>query len=170
MTFTPTPPDDLPSPAEYFDHQVAQAQVEASLLWHQQVFNASVLASISDLYSRIPGSGAGTARGVWHWTNNVLSAPPGSLHIDVLGATNRRVHVTKSDANMIVPDLSGVGPGDPLILMDSPGGQVTAFRQYTVSSPLVGAGMWWEFDAVRVAIFGSQDTPAEGTLVSLLLG
>jgi hypothetical protein len=171
MTFTPTPHSDLPTPEQYYDHEVAQAQVEASILADQQTFNASVLASIADLYARIPAGGAGTQRGVWHWADSILTAGSGSLHIDILGDTNRRVHVSKVDADGLTLQVAGLGVGDPLVLMDDPDTPpVTAFRQYVISSALVGVGSWWQFDATRVAIFGSQDTPTEGTRISLLFG
>ena len=169
MTFTPTPPGDLPTPEELYDRGVQLFQAMSSYLAIQQEQNASVLASIADIYSRLPATSNGDS-GVWEWSNS-MPVPAGSVHISILGDTNRTIELSESDADGTVHSFAGVAIGDSIVLTDDPTTPpATAFRQYVVSAVDYSPMSWVKIDAVRVAIFGSQDTPTPGTRLRLLLG
>jgi hypothetical protein len=169
MTFTPTPPDDLPTPEQLYDRGVVLFQAMSSYLAIQQEQNASVLASIADIYSRLPATSGGDS-GVWEWTN-ALPVPAGGIFISVLGETNRTIELSDSDADGTAHTFAGVHIGDTIVLTDDPATPpATAFRQYVVSAVDHSPASWVKIDAVRVAIFGSQDTPTAGTRLRLLLG
>ena len=146
-------------------------QGTASYLAAQQQQNASVLASITDLYSRLPATSGGDA-GVWEWTTS-MPVEPGGVHIEVLGETNRKIQLSLTDVDDTLHDLSGLDVGDTIVLTDDPDTPpVTAFRQYVVGGRPVypPTAQWITINAVRVAIFGSQDTPTPGTRLRLILG
>lgn len=169
MTFTPTPPADLPTPEYLFDRGVELMQGMASYLAAQAEQNASVLASIADLYSRLPAASGGDS-GVWEWSTQ-MPVPAGGVHISVLGETNRTIELSESDADGTFHSFAGVAIGDTIVLTDDPATPpATAFRQYVVSAVDHSPMSWVKIDAVRVAIFGSQDTPTAGTRLRLLLG
>lgn len=138
-----------------------------NLLLAQQTLNNSLLASIADLYSKVGGD---LAEGIWAWTD-FAQAGEGQIHVAVLSGNER--HFSLSDTDEDGQDFSalpGVDPGTTVVLYDEPGGQVTAFRQYVIATtPQFSAGRW-DFDAVRVATFGSQDIPLSGTSIKVLIG
>ncbi len=168
MTFTPTPPTNLPTPAQVYEDGVEMAQVAASLYAAQETFNTSVLASIADLYSRLP-AGSEEESGIWEWSTS-LPIGTGQVFIAVLGATNRSIEISRTDADGVLRSFAGLDIGDTVVLMDDPSSPpVTAFRQYVVSAVTLHPA-WVHIEAARVAIFGSQDTPTPGTRLRLLLG
>lgn len=169
MTFTPTPPADLPTPEYLYDRGIELMQGMASYLAAQAQQNASVLASIADIYSRLPATSTGDS-GVWAWSTS-MPVQAGQVHIAVLGETNRTIELSESDADGTFHSFTALSPGDTIVLTDDPATPpATAFRQYVISAVDHSPLNWVKIDAVRVAIFGNQDTPAAGTRLRLLLG
>jgi len=167
MTFTPTPKDDLPSIPDLHEFGARYNQWVASYLHWQQETNAGVMASIADLYARAGGL---ITSGSWIWADD--AAAIGTFHVALGAGVNERiVSLSRHDSTSAPIFLGGFGPGRYMVLMDDPAyPPVTAFRQYVCTSPLSDHGDWWQFNAVRVATFGVQDIPADGTIIKLLFG
>ncbi len=169
MTFTPTPPDDLPTPEQMYEKWVELAQLNASFLAAQQATNSSLLASIADLYTKVGGN---AAAGTWLWKDSVGGVTQGDFHVEVLTGNARRFTVSALDADARPVSLAALQPGSTLVLMDDPvSPPVTAFRQYVLVSPPVAIGNGpFVFNVTRVAIYGPQDFPTVGTPIRLLFG
>jgi len=138
-----------------------------NMLQTQQQTNAGLLGSIADLYTKVGGQALSSE---WIWTDEI-EATSGQFNIQVLSGNDREIGISTTDADGTEQNLGSIVPGSSLVMMDSPGGPVTAFRQYTVvaSPALLGADLW-SFAAVRVATFGAQDIPSDGTRIRLLFG
>lgn len=164
MTFTPIPPQNLITIAALYERLDEFNQNLLSYLTEQQATNAGLLASVSDLYTRIGGRIYG---GQWIWEDDAQAA--GSFHVALGTGLGRRVSLNRIDADGNPVHLGGFGPGSHLVLMDDASSSpVTAFRQYVAASSLLDHGDWWTFDATRVATFGVQDIPADGNRITLL--
>lgn len=144
------------------DDIAAGQQALLSLLQAQQSTNESLLSAIADLYSRLGG-----IEGRWAWTDTQIV--PGTFHVAITSGAERSFTLATTDADGLQPDLDQIRPGAGLALMDDPGGPVTAFRSYIIATtPAVSNGTW-VFGATRIATFGSQDIPTDGTLIKLIL-
>jgi hypothetical protein len=167
MTFVPTPKTDLPTIADLHEFGARYDQWMASYLYWQQETNVGVMAALADLYVKVGGY---IRAGYWVWADDAARA--GTFHVAIgSGVDARTVKLSRIDADGNPVTLGGFVPGKTMVLMDDPAAPpVTAFRQYVVSSGLVDHGDWWQFDAVRVATFGRQDLPQDGTRIRLLFG
>jgi hypothetical protein len=167
MTFTPTPPDQLPTLAQLYDVHQGFDQILVSYLAKQETLNAGVLASISDLYQHVGGR---VVDSQWIWADDATAT--GTFHIALGAGENERiVSLNRHDADSDPITLGGFVPGSTMVLMDDPATPpVTAFRQYVCASRMTDHGDWWSFSAVRVATFGAQSIPSDGERISLLFG
>ena len=167
MTFIPLPKGDLiPLPQLDGAMSAVQAQVLSRLHWSEQADNWAA-AAIADLYDSQPGAG-----GDWMWSGAPFGSDPGigGLLITTASGTNRTIAFAKIDADGIVPSLSRLTQGSTLVLTDDPATPpITAFRQYVVVANPVDHGSWVSMQAIRVATFGTQNTPPVGSRVRLLI-
>lgn len=144
------------------DDIAAGQQALLDLLTAQQTQNQSLLAAIADLYARMGG-----IEGHWAWADATVMQ--GTFHVTVTTGEQRIFTVATTDADGNTPNLGTVRGGAGLALMDDPGGPVTAFRSYIVTSTPTSSGGVWTFGATRIAIFGTPDLPTDGTLIKLLI-
>lgn len=167
MTFVPTPKADL-VPLPQLDGAIAAVvQQVLSRLHHSEVDRDFLAAAVADLYASQGGGG-----GDWRWSGAPFGIDPGlgALLITVASGNNRTIAFSKTDADGVVPSLSRLTQGATLVLTDDPATPpTTAFRQYVVSANPVDHSTWVSMQAVRVATFGTQNTPPVGSRVRLLI-
>lgn len=167
MTFTPTPKADLQPLTDLYEGWNAFAQQILSRLWHAEQAADWAANAVADLYARLPGSG-----GSWTWAGTPGDENPGvgAMSIEVTAGNNRMIAVSKTDADGFQPSLLGLGQGSTVVLTDDTSTPpTTAFRQYVVTGEVESSGAWIGFPALRVATFGTQDTPPVGSRVRLLI-
>ena len=167
MTFIPTPKADLIPLPQLDGAIVAVTQQVLSRLHHAEQAADWAASAIADLYEDQPGGG-----GIWEWSGQPFGTDPGvgALLVTVASGSNRTIVFAKSDADGLTPSLDLLTQGSTLVLTDDPAAPpVTAFRQYVVASDPTDHGTWVSMLAVRVATFGTQDTPTVGTRVRLLI-
>lgn len=167
MTFAPTPKADLQPLSDLYEGWNSFAQQILSRLWHAEQAADWAANAIADLYAAQPGSG-----GFWSWSGQPVGSNPGggALLITVTTGSNRTVAFAKADANGGTPSLARLTQGATLVLTDDPATPpITAFRQYVVTSDPVDHGAWVSMLAIRMATFGTQNTPPVGSRVRLLI-
>jgi hypothetical protein len=162
VTFVPTPKADLQPLSDLYEGWNAFAQQILSRLWHAEQAADWAANAIADLYARLPGSG-----GVWEW-DTITGV--GKVNVAITVGNERLISVSRTDADGFQPSLIGLGQGSTVVLTDDPSTPpTTAFRQYVVAADPTSHGSWLSFPAVRVATFGTQDTPPVGSRVRLLV-
>lgn len=167
MTFVPTAKADLLSLSQLHDLQTALTQEVLSRLHHAEASADWAANAIADLYAAQPGGG-----GFWTWSSQPVGSNPGvgSLLVTVTTGNNRTITFAKTDADGVAPSLARLAQGSTLVLTDDPATPpITSFRQYVVASDPVDHGAWMSMLAVRMATFGTQNTPPVGGRVRLLI-
>ena len=167
MTFTPTPKGDLQPLTDLYEGWNAFAQQILSRLYHAEQASNWAATAIADIYGRLPGAG-----GSWLWSSSPFGTDPGDgkVLVTVASGNNRTIALSKTTADGAHLALEILGQGATLVLTDDPSTPpITAFRQYLVTAEPTDHGSWVSVLAVRVATFGTQDTPSVGTRVRLLL-
>ena len=165
MTWTPTPKADLEPLSSLHEAWTDLAQQVLSRLHHAEDAANWAATAVADLYDRLPGLSSS-----WWWSPVVAGNPgAGQVYIAVISGNERRVTLSKIDREGALRALDLL-PGGTLVLTDDPTTPpTTAFRQYLVTSDILDHGDWVSFSAIRVATFGTQDSPTAGTPVRLLL-
>jgi hypothetical protein len=167
VTFLPIAKADL-IPLAQLDGAMAAVQAQIlSRLHHSEVDRDFLASAVADLYASQAGAG-----GDWTWSNAPFGTDPGigGLRVTIASGTNRTISFAKIDADGIVPSLSRLAQGATIVLTDDPDSPpTTAFRQYVVTANPVDHGSWVSMQAIRVATFGTQDTPPVGSRVRLLI-
>ena len=164
--FTPTAKGDLQPLASLHEAWTTLSQQVLSRLHHSAEADDWVAAVVADIYTKLPG-----AHAVWRWSEAGPGTDPGSgaMRIIVTSGMERQILLSGTDADGGVPALDVLAEGATVVLTDDPSGPpTTAFRQYTVTSPVLDHGGWLSFDALRIATFGSQDVPPVGSRVRAL--
>lgn len=166
MTFVPTPKGDLVPLAQLEGAWAALGQQVLSRLYHAEAAADWAAAAIADVYARLPGVSSS-----WLWSPTVAGNPgSGQVYIAIVTGNDRLITLSKTDAMGAAPSMAALMAGATLVLTDDPvTPPTTAFRQYLLTEDVLDHGGWVSFRAIRVATFGTQDTPAAGTPVRLLL-
>lgn len=167
MTFAPTPKGDLQPLATLHEAWTSLAQQVLSRLHHSAESDDWAAAVVADIYAKLPG-----AHAIWRWSGTGPGQDPGSgqMRVIVTSGNSREVTLSRTDADGGLPHLDILDEGVTMVLTDDPTSPpTTAFRQYLVTSSVLDHGGWLSFSALRVATFGSQDTPHVGDRVRVLL-
>lgn len=174
MTFSPVPKADLWSLDDLALNLDDLHRQILSRLHYAEVDTASLLASVVDLYTRLEEE-VTRLDATWTWATLPSFGDPGvgKMTAVITEDTNRRAAISKTTSNghNVAEQLSQLlSPGSRIVLMDSPGGILTAFRIYTVTDTIIEHSTWFEITAQRVVTLGIQDIPQAGTVVRLVIG
>lgn len=167
-SWEPTPKADLAPLSDVYEGWDEFTAALLSRLFHAEAAADWAAAAVADLYARLPGMSS-----TWAWTNvGSGDTGVGCMNVAITAGVERLVRISKTDATGVSRSvaLAGISPGSTVVLTDDPSTPpTTAFRQYVVTSDPEDHGTWISFHATRVATFGTQDTPAGGTTVRILL-
>lgn len=168
MTYTPIPKADLLSPEDLLAALADLASQVTARLYHAEADATWAASQIAALYAELADLDA-----AWLWGGSATGVDPGASHVRIsVGTGNARTFAlsTLPDGSASDLNFAALSQGSTVVLTDDPvAPPITAFRQYVVASDVVDHGSWVSFHAVRIATFGTQDTPALESRVRLLL-
>lgn len=112
---------------------------------------------------------APTGEGVWRYQGTVVGADPGAGNATMsgTGSGTRTFAVSRFTVPGDERNLGVMRAGDNLTITDAPGGAVTQFARFALTTDVTDNGAWFSFDAV-LSDGGFTPTPAPGTPVRIM--